>query len=164
MQRPDSVWFAQEPVEVFLDESYGQILYFPQMKTIFVEMIGAFSHMQYRQVYTYTYELLVQLQACACIASQSRSFGSSFQDRSWLINHLVPLLSQAFPTPDFMIIGIKDSNNNTKRWIADFLERSLRLLAPFSVLSATSFDDAMLIIQERLSSDSWRTNDYRKAK
>jgi hypothetical protein len=148
MERPFSVLFAEEPVEVVFDEPYGQVLYFPRLHTVFVEMIASFSHEQYRQVYMVAYDALKRLQAKACVVSQSRSFGSSFQDRNWLITHLVPLLSQAFPTKEFLMIGIKDSENNTKRWIADYLERSFAAIAPFSVKSAPSFDDAIMLIKE----------------
>lgn len=148
MERPFSVLFTEEAVELVFDEPYGQVLYFPRLQAVFVEMIGSFSHEQYKQVYTSAYDALKRLQAQACIVSQARSFGSSLQDRSWLLMHLLPKLSRDFPSKEFLMIGIKDSENNTKRWIADYLERSFTSLVPFSVRSVPNFDGAIMVIKE----------------
>lgn len=163
MERPSSLLFADEPVEPFLAESYGQVLYFSRMKTVFTEMVGSLSHEQYREVYTSAYQALKQTKARACLVSQSRSFGSSFQDCSRLLNYMLPLLSETFPTKDFLKIGINDLDNNIKRWIADFLEKSFSSVAPFSVKAAKIFDQAMMMLQE-MSSFEQKCDDYRQKK
>ncbi len=148
MERPFSVLLAEKLVDIVFDEPYGQVLYFPRLHTVFVEMIASFSHRQYKQVYTAGYDVLKRLQAKACVVSQSRSFGSSLQDRSWLLMYWVLLLSRTLPTKEFLMIGIKDSENNTKRWIADYWERSFASIAPFSANPVSSFDDAIRLIKE----------------
>ncbi|WP_448519234.1 hypothetical protein [Rhodoflexus sp.] len=153
MQGPSLNLPIGEIVEPILSESYGRVLYLPRFRTVFVEMLGSFSHSQYQGVYTTAYEALKRLQANACVVSQMRSYGSSFQDRNWLITYLLPQLSKSFPTKEFLMIGLREADHtNAKRWIANYLERSFTAFAPFSVKSAPDLQTALALITEHQQS------------
>ncbi|MCS7018228.1 MAG: hypothetical protein RMJ87_03770 [Cytophagales bacterium] len=146
---PSSTLYPAEP-QVLFCQPYGQILYYPAYKVLYTEIIGTFTHQEYRRLYTFLLGVLKTYPVRGCIASQAKSNGSSIQDRAWLVTSWFSQLKNIVGN-DFILIGLREAHdtNAFKRWIADYLEKTLSSMAAFTVRSMPDFDSAVTYILER---------------
>ncbi|WP_250631136.1 hypothetical protein [Rhodoflexus caldus] len=146
---PGSALYGNAP-EILFSKPYGQILYYPDYRVIYTEIIGKFSHQEYRYLYESLLAFIKKYPVRACISSQAKSGGSSMQDRAWLVTSWFSQLKAAVSS-DFILIGLREAHDTGafKRWIADYLEKTLSSMAPFTVKSMPDFDSAVTYVLEQ---------------
>lgn len=144
---PQSSLYGTAKKEVLFSEHYGQIIYYPDLQITYIEIIGKFTHQEYRRLYEFLLTVLRKYPVLGIIASQAKSQGSSMQDRAWLITTWFAQL-KATVGRDFVLIGLRETHDISpfKRWIADYLEKTLSSMAPFTVKSMPDFDSAVSYI------------------
>jgi hypothetical protein len=146
---PQSTLYDAKP-EVLFSKPYGQILYYCDYQVVYTEIIGKFTHQEYRHLYENLLAIVKKYPVRACIASQAKSGGSSMQDRAWLVTSWFSRL-KATVSSDFILIGLREAHDTKpfKRWIADYLEKTLSSMAPFTVKSMPDFDSAVSFVLEK---------------
>lgn len=152
---PQSTLYGATPEALFL-KPYGQILYYTDYQIVYTEIIGKFTHQEYKHLYENLLAIIKKHHVRACISSQAKSGGSSMQDRAWLVTSWFAQLKSAV-SPDFILIGLRETHDTGafKRWIADYLEKTLSSMAPFTVKSMPDFNSAVTFVQQM------RTEAYR---
>jgi hypothetical protein len=145
---PSSVLYNAIP-EVLFSKPYGQVLYYSDYQLLYTEIIGKFTHQEYKHLYENVLAIIKKYPVQACISSQAKSNGSSMQDRAWLVTSWFSQLKSAVSS-DFILIGLRESHDTNvfKRWIADYLEKTLSSMAPFTVKSMPDFDSAVTFVQQ----------------
>lgn len=146
---PKSDKYSVQP-QVLFCQPYGQILYYAEYQIAYTEIIGKFTHAEYRRLYEFLLSVLKKYPVRGCVASQAKSEGSSIQDRAWLVTSWFSQLKNIV-SADFVLIGLREAHDTSafKRWIADYLEKTLSSMASFTVRSMPDFDSAVSYILER---------------
>lgn len=152
--RPVSVKYTHLISDVLFDKPYGLILYYPEINILYSEIIGTFTHAEFRNLYTELLGIIKLKSPHGLVASQHRSNGSSMQDRAWLVGIWFSQLKEIVGS-DFIIAGLKEKQegNYFKRFIADYLEKTVPAMVPFQVKSFPDFDAGVdFIVQAKTTS------------
>ncbi|MCS6969204.1 MAG: hypothetical protein NZM39_11535 [Bernardetiaceae bacterium] len=146
---PRSVLYANYQPKVIFTQPYTQILYYPEFQIIYYELVGKFTHQQYQTIYNTLLDALKAYFPKGLIASQLRSEGSSIQDRAWLISSWLPKLKTVMPK-EFIIVGLREEEEKSafKRWIAEYLEKAVKSVVPYTVKALPDFDTAVSFINQ----------------
>lgn len=140
---PVSVRYAHLDAEILFHKPYGLVVYYPQVNVLYSEVMGRFTHAEFRHLYTELLRIIKAKLPCGLIASQRRSNGSTIQDRAWLVTAWLSQLKEVVGE-NFVIAGLKETQQaGFKRFIAEYLERTVPALVPFQVQAFPDFDAGM---------------------
>ncbi|WP_448519224.1 hypothetical protein [Rhodoflexus sp.] len=149
--QPVSVKYAHLKPEVLFDKPYGLVLYYREINVLYSEVIGKFTHAEYKHLYSELLGMIKTNKPHGLVASQRRSNGSSMQDRAWLVGIWFLQLKEVVGS-NFAIAGLKEQQEDQyfKRFIADYLEKTVSTLVPFQVKSFPDFDSGVdFVLQAR---------------